>query len=160
MPYNYGLSGINKYRFDVYIRTQAPYTAPASESDLTTLLGTGTKIGKLEDKSVELNLEPNDQVDLNDGTKKTLDWMGSVTLKDMNVSEANISELTGTYDGVDADVLLYDSNNNLLIAVKDFTAQIQESWKSGDLSALTITGEKKVSQKDQFREITATGGLV
>lgn len=160
MAYTYGLSGINKYRFDVYIRSQASYTAPSSEPDLTTLLGTGTKIGKLEDKSVELNLEPNDQVELNDGSKKTLDWMGTVTLKDMNVSEANVSELNSSYDGVDVDVLLYDSNNNMLIAVKDFTAEIKENWKSGDLSALTVSGEKKVSNKDQFREITYTGGLV
>ena len=159
MAYTYGLGGINKYRFDVYIRAQASYTAPSSDSDVTTLIGTGTKIGKLEDKSVELNLEPNDQVELNDGSKKTLDWMGSITLKDMNVSEDNISELTSSYDGVDVDVILYDSNNNLIIAVKDFTAQIQENWKSGDLSALTIKGEKKVNAKDVFREITYTGSF-
>ncbi len=160
MAYGYGKTGILKLRFNIYLRAQASYTAPTDLSGITTLLATGTQIGELEDKSVKVTLVPGDTVELNDGSTKVLEYVGAIELKDLNLTAANIAQLISTFDNVDIDVILYDSNNGMLIVVKDFISHLEEAFASGDLSSMTIKGSKKVNTKTTFREITDTSAFV
>jgi len=77
-PYTFGDSGISDRYFDIYLRAQAAYTRPTSQSDLTTLLGTCEKIGQVENKNAKLVLEPVNMVETGDGNETAGSQQGTL----------------------------------------------------------------------------------
>lgn len=152
MAYTYGDAGIKKYRYNAYIRTAAEYTPPTTVAEVTTLLGTGTKIGKLEDKSLKVNVKPNEKIDLNDGSKKVLDYIGTVEMTDLNNVPANINEITSTYDNTYVDIICDDPVSKRFEIVKNVCLDVEENTISGDKSSVILKAEKTVEDKDSFRE--------
>lgn len=154
MPYTYGDTGLIKRRYNTYIRLTAAYTSPGTLAEIATLLGTGTQIGKLEDKSLKINIKSNEAVELNDGTKKITEYIGTVEARDLNHLPANIDTIIDEFDNRYCDFIFDDPVNKILKVVKNCILEVEEEDISGDKSSLILRTEKKVPAKEEFRETT------
>ena len=156
--YGAGKTGIKKRRFTLYVREQAAYTRPTGGGTFATLLvtfnngTTGTEIGELEDATLKATCKKNEEIPLNDGTKKALDFIGNIEAKHVNITQANITEIAATYDNKDIDVMMHDESNDQCLIVLNFTAHFDEEWLSGGVSSQLFNGEKYVSAKSDFRD--------
>ena len=156
MTYAASKAGVKTRRYKLYLRVQAAYVRPTSQSDLTTLIATMEEIGEVENQNKKFTFEPSNSVVLDDGNTQATEYKGAVEIKHVNNTLDNITALNSTYDNVDCDVMMHDEVNDEVIFIKDITLHLKEEYNSGDVSAITITGEKLVPSKaalvDQYAE--------
>jgi hypothetical protein len=153
--------GIKKSRIRLYLRPTAAYTAPTSLAERTALLATAKEVGELDDKTLKLEVAPNETRALNDGQNHVLDFKGTLDATDPNMTPANAAHVEATWDNQDVDAILDDEANKILRVVKDINLQVTETVLSGDVSTMKYHNEKiNLNSKSEYREVTDYSAFV
>jgi len=156
MTYAKSKAGVKTRRYTLYFRAATIYVRPVDQAELATLILTMEEIGEVENQNKKFTFEPSNSVVLDDGNTQATEYKGAVEIKHVNNTLDNITALNSTYDNVDCDVMMHDEVNDEVIFIKDITLHLKEEYNSGDVSAITISGEKLVPNKaalvDQYAE--------
>ncbi len=141
-----GILGGRTPRCNFYLRAQAAYTRPTDLAGVTTLLGTGTQLGKFEDTSKTNSVKKGVTVLLDDGKPHVTEWLARVAGALRNTTAANVDDFNTNFDNVDCDLILDDTVNKIIKVYKNIKIMGEEEEIDGDKEVLLISGEARGSK--------------
>ena len=152
MAQDYGTSGGRIPRKTIYMRETAAYIRPTTLAEVATLLGTGTKFGRFDDKTKKNSLKKATVRDVDDGNIFVGEWIGSVEGQLLNTTDANADDFETNFEGKCLDVILDDEVNKEIKVFKNITIYGEEDEVDGDKDVLLLAGTKKASTKALIRD--------
>ena len=152
MAQDFGTAGGPMPRRTLHLRATAAYTRPTTLAEVATLIGTGTKFGRFDDKTKKNSVKKGAVRELDDGTQYVQEYVGSVEGSLLNSTPANVDDFNTNFDNQYVDTILDDEVNKEIIVYKNFIVHGEEDEVDGDKNVLLISGSIKAASKAAIRD--------
>jgi hypothetical protein len=147
MARNKASIGKNYYR--VLHRDPAAFTTPASAADFTTFIGTLTELGICEDKSIKLNTDENESINIDTGEKCYIDELGTFEFMLTQSAVADHTRYTAVHK-VAQDYFLYAEDQGRCIFIPNISMFYKEQLSGGEVEKVQAVYERMITDKADF----------
>jgi hypothetical protein len=157
--YTFGRTGDKGKQKKLYIRANDDKPTTWTESDVSTLISSMTRLGVIANKTFKVTIEPSEQSDHEDGAKHNVTYKFTMEATHLNNTPDNINHILTTFDGQDVDIMAYDEDNDEVEWYQNIPFWVNEEYLSGSSDKLYFRSEKEVPDKDTIRtkaEITSS----
>lgn len=145
-------NSIQRHRYLVYMRSTGTAIAAGDYDTLahwTSFLALFNHIGYCEDKQVKLTCEPTDEINLNNGEKHYLAYLGKVEIKYLQSTAADDADVEDMSDE-DCDLLFVSTSTNKWVYVHNKRFKASKEIISGEVESWMISNEQEVAARSSY----------